>query len=177
MIPFRMSQRRRRTEFNASTICIDTHHGEFCASDFDDFIGVVAERFYSNSDVNGTPTCLDGMCIEADSVTRIDRFLERDALEGDGDPSMSAMLASLVESCLIDQGQNDAAKDGAEGVGMAGHHVNPERKRFRLVIGHGSHCPRQTLRSQAARSRALGCHCEGHSKNTVISPALSRSDG
>ena len=125
MIPFRMSQRRRRTGFNASAICIDTHHGEFCTGDFDDFIGVVAECFYSNSDVNGTPACLDGMCVETDPIPRIDRFLEQDALEGDGDPSMSAMLASFVESCLIDQGQNDATKDRAKGVGMAGHHVNP----------------------------------------------------
>ena len=76
------------------------------------------------------------MRVQADSVAGVDRLLEGDALEGHGDPSMSTMFPGLVKACLVNQGEDDATKDRAEGIGMAGHHVDSKRERFRLVIGH-----------------------------------------
>jgi hypothetical protein len=49
---------------------------------------------------------------------------------------MTSVTPGLVESGLIDQGQDDATKDAAHCIGVAGHQVDAKGKVLIVMFGH-----------------------------------------
>ena len=65
--------------------------------------------------------------VEADQVADEDRRVKDHLAHGDGDQAPGRVPMRLDRARLVDVRQDDAAEDGAQGVGVLGHHDHADR--------------------------------------------------
>mgnify|MGYP001222390024 CR=1 FL=1 len=111
---------------NAVALGINTDHRQLTTGDLGDLIRLEAMSFHSHADFNRRIPRSDRAGIETDPVPDVHRFLEFNTSEGDRHPSMPAMVSRLIESSLVDQGEDHSTENRSQRIRVLGHHLDSE---------------------------------------------------
>ncbi len=106
---------------------IDADHAQVCLGDLDGLPTI--KSFCENADGDRDTRAAESarLGIEADDVAGPDGAMKLDCVHRNCDPAVKAVQPRFIESRLINEREDDAAKDGALNIGVLGHHVDAGR--------------------------------------------------